>query len=250
MRIRISGRRVALVLLLAVAAAGAPPVAAVAPPHATAGTDPRPAPLPVCRYRDDRTRYARPADWRRTLLDTNLRLPRDYRVPDLVPVSRAGIAGSGRIRAIAIADLRALAAAARRAGNPIAVRSAFRTWEDQAAIFATWVRRSGRAQALRYSARPGHSEHQLGVGIDFMSAGGGAPWAGGDWGSTPAGRWMARNAWRYGWLMSYPPGEERRSCYGYEPWHWRYVGRERARVVRESGLPYRVWLWRTSEGLP
>jgi len=212
-----------LVLVPAVPAA---PVAAIAPPVATTGTDPGPAPLPVCRYRDELTRFTRPADWRRTLLDTNLRLPRDYRVPDLVPVARAGIDGNGRIRRIAVADLRAMAAAARRAGNPIAVRSAFRTWEDQAAIFASWVRRTGRAEALRYSARPGHSEHQLGVGIDFMSAGGGAPWEGGDWGSSPAGRWMARNAWRYGWVMSYPPGEERRSCYGYEPWHWRYDSRQ------------------------
>lgn len=250
MRPRVLRRVLLAAIVLLVPALSAAPAAAVAPPIRAAGTDPAPAPLPVCRYRDDLTRYAAPGDWRRTLLDTNLRLPRGYRVPDVVPVSRAGIAGSGRIRKVAIADLRALAAAARRAGNPIAVRSAFRTWEDQEAIFASWVRRTSRKEALRYSARPGHSEHQLGVGIDFMSAGGGEPWDGPDWGTSPAGLWMARNAWRYGWLMSYPPGEEHRSCYGYEPWHWRYVGRERARIVHASGLPYRVWLWRTSEGLP
>ena len=54
---------------------------------------------------------------------------------------------------------------------------------------------------------------------------------------------MAANAWRYGWLMSYPKGKRKFTCYSYEPWHYRYVGRELARDIHDSGLTPREYLW-------
>ena len=90
---------------------------------------------------------------------------------------------------------------------------------------------------------------QLGVALDLMSAATReAPWAG-DFGSTAAGRWLARHAWEFGWLMSYPEGQTKRTCYGFEPWHFRYVGRAAAARVHAAQVPLRVWLWRTSEGI-
>jgi D-alanyl-D-alanine carboxypeptidase len=55
---------------------------------------------------------------------------------------------------------------------------------------------------------------------------------------------MRDNAWRYGFVMSYPKGASAKSCYDYEPWHYRYVGRDIGREVRLSGLTLREWLWR------
>jgi zinc D-Ala-D-Ala carboxypeptidase len=55
---------------------------------------------------------------------------------------------------------------------------------------------------------------------------------------------MASNAWKYGFVMSYPNGKQALSCYSYEPWHYRYVGRAVAKSVHDSSLTYRVWLWR------
>jgi D-alanyl-D-alanine carboxypeptidase len=111
--------------------------------------------------------------------------------------------------------------------------------------FAYWVRVSGLASALLGSARPGHSEHQLGTTIDVTSLGAGLPWLMWDWGTTSAGRWMRLNAWRYGFVMSYPAkGSPARTCYRYEPWHFRYVGKEMAAAVRASGLTLREYLWR------
>jgi len=204
--------------------------------------------LPACRYRDIRTRFRRTSQWRRTLVDTNLRVGAGYKPHDLVSVSRAGIGGSGRIRRVAIDDLRAMARAARRAGKGIAVRSAFRSYSEQIAVFNGWVARSGYQQALLYSARPGHSEHQLGTAIDFRSSSSAtAPWDYTDWGRTPSGRWMKQNAWRYGWVSSYPAGKRAEVCYAYEPWHWRYVGRPMARQILDSGLTLRKFLWRRFE---
>jgi D-alanyl-D-alanine carboxypeptidase len=204
--------------------------------------------LPACRYRDQATRFAAVTDWQVTLLDTNLKLPRDYEPWDLVSVSRAGIKGSGMVRRRIIEDLAALAAAAREAAKPLAVRSAYRSYDTQVATFASWVRRSGYAQALRFSARPGHSEHQLGTTIDFTTAPG-LPLQT-SFGESPAGKWLARNGWRYGFIMSYAKGQQRVSCYGYEPWHWRYVGPEMARLIEESGQVPRRFLWENSEAAP
>ncbi len=204
--------------------------------------------LPRCEYRDDATRFGATREWRHTLLDTNLRLQRSYEPWDLVSVARAGMAGSGQVRQLMIEDLKALATAARAAGKPLAVRSAYRSYASQEATFAMWARRSGYAQALRFSARAGHSEHQLGTTIDFTTAPG-EPLST-TFGESPAGRWLARQGWQYGFVMSYPKGQQRVSCYGYEPWHWRYVGRDLARRINESGQVPRRFLWENYESLP
>lgn len=107
----------------------------------------------------------------------------------------------------------------------------------------------GYSQALLTSARAGHSEHQLGTAIDFRSSGGSAPWNYTDWGTTAAGRWLAANAWVYGFVMSYPKGAQALTCYSYEPWHYRYVGRGVAKKIHDSKLTSRQWLWMTDTAL-
>jgi zinc D-Ala-D-Ala carboxypeptidase len=204
--------------------------------------------LPACEYKDQLTRFHKVRDWRKTLLDTTLRLRKSYKPWDLVSVSRAGIAGSGLVRKVIIADLRAMAAAARKAGKPLAVRSAYRSYATQVATFNSWVRRSGYQQALKFSARPGHSEHQLGTTVDFTTAPG-VPLST-SFGESPPGKWIARHGWKYGFIMSYPKGRKKASCYGYEPWHWRYVGKKMARAIHESGQVPRRYLWENVESVP
>jgi len=200
--------------------------------------------LPPCRYRDIVTAYHAPADWRRTLVDTTFMVPRTYEPPDLVPVSQAGVAGNGSVRELVIPDLAALAAAARAAGTPIAVESAYRSYIYQVSVFQGSVNQIGYGAALLVSARPGHSEHQLGLAIDFRSGGGAAPWDDGDWAKTPAGAWMKANAWKFGFVMSYPSDTAKpTTCYGYEPWHYRYVGRDVAAAIHTANITTREYLW-------
>ena len=54
---------------------------------------------------------------------------------------------------------------------------------------------------------------------------------------------MKANAWKYGWVMSYPKGKSAKTCYQYEPWHYRYVGRANAKSIHASGLTTRQWIW-------
>ena len=207
--------------------------------------------LPACAYKDIKTRFLSPRHWRKTSVDTRLRVGSGYAPTDLVSVSRAGIAGSGKVRRLVIDDLEAMRKAARKAGTPIAVRSAYRSYQDQVATFAYWVRVSGRQAALKASARPGHSEHQLGTTIDFRSASSTkAPWDYDDWATTGPGGWMKANAWKYGFVMSYPKGKSSVTCYTYEPWHYRYVGRALAERIHDSGLTVREYLWRHYESVP
>lgn len=199
-------------------------------------------PLPACRYDDILTSPRGYDDWAITLVDTILRVPKSYAPPDLVRVVDVGVPGRGKVRQVIAADLVAMSEAAAAAGAPIGIQSAYRSYDEQKQVFAYWVSVHGYERALQLSARPGHSEHQLGITIDVRSD---PPedTLSGSWGATPAGTWMRRHAWEYGFVMSYPKGRMSRTCYDYEPWHFRYVGRELAAEIRASGLTLREYLW-------
>jgi hypothetical protein len=203
--------------------------------------------LPLCpAYDDIRTKYHEYSDWHRTLLDTIYLLPSGYAPLGMADTSKAGFSGGHLVRHRLIDDLKALGTAARAAGARLDIESAYRSYTSQIATFSYWVSAVGYATALRGRARRGHSEHQLGTAIDFKSYGGGTPWmiGGYDWGQTVQGRWLRRHAWRYGFVMSYPPNSFAQACYKYEPWHFRYFGRDIARRIHDSELVPRVWLWR------
>lgn len=188
--------------------------------------------------------HRRYSDWHLTLVDPIFMVPSTYAPGDLRWVGNAGIAGRGYVRSLALADLRAMDRAAKAVGIRLRVVSAYRSYWTQRATFNSWVQKVGWTQALRYSARPGHSEHQLGTSVDLSFVNGLDPWNYADFGATTAGTWLRANAWKYGWVMSYPKGAERLTGYAYEPWHFRYFGRTLAAQQRDSGLVPRYWLWR------
>jgi D-alanyl-D-alanine carboxypeptidase len=202
---------------------------------------------PRCTYSDTTTRLAKTSQWQTTLVDSALRVSSSY-VPPLVPVARAGFGGGFVVRPEVIDDLATLRRDAAAAGAPLAIVSAYRSYGAQISTFNGWVRQSGRSAALLASARPGHSEHQLGTAIDFTTAGGRTPWDYDDWATTTAGAWMAANAASYGFVLSYPDGATAKTCYQYEPWHFRYFGREIAADMAGSGITTRGYLWGHGSG--
>lgn len=208
--------------------------------------------LPACTVEDRRAVLTAYEDFPYTVLDTVFALPSDYAPSDLVPVSSAYPAtydGGGQllVREVVIEDLRAMLAEAEAAGVRLAVQSAYRSYEYQESTFAYWVQRDGYDAALASSARPGHSEHQLGTALDLRSLDGPPAWDLEDWALTEEGAWVAANAHRFGFVMSYPRGSRDVTCYVYEPWHFRYVGREVAQAINDSGLTPREFLWRRPE---
>lgn len=200
--------------------------------------------LPSCQIADSLTKNGRLADWHRAMLDPQYRLSSTHKPRDLRSTAKAGLNSGYSVRRFVIADLKRMAAAARRAGARFSVQSAYRSYASQKSTFARWVRLHGYARALKESARAGHSEHQLGTTLDLRSYRGRAPWDLADWGKTRAGKWLKANAWKYGFVMSYPKGKDAVTCYMYEPWHYRYVGRTLAKQVHASKLTLREFLWR------
>ncbi len=198
-------------------------------------------PLPPCEIGDEATRFTDYADWDQTLLDTNLTLPADYEPPDLVPVTEAGI-GAGddffapgmpaRLRDFVIPDLAAMAEAARADGVTLYALSAYRSYETQRRWFENYVATVSEEGALMYSNRPGHSEHQLGTTMDFAVDDGGL-----------ISDWLLEHAWRFGFVQSYPEGKHAIACIAPESWHFRYMGRQAARHITDSGLTIREVLW-------
>lgn len=179
--------------------------------------------------------------WATAIIDPGRRLPEDYTPSDLVDATEAGFASTDQVRAIIVDDLAALRAAAEANGSPIVMISGYRSFSYQQTLFDRQVIQVGEEEAALRTARPGHSEHQLGTVIDVLDPGVGdlTP----AFAETPAGQWLAANAHEYGFVVSYPDGARDTSCYEFEPWHLRYVGRERAAEIHESGLTPREWMW-------
>jgi len=118
------------------------------------------------------------------------------------------------------------------------VNSAYRSYGVQEQTFNQWVQSSGLAYAERTSARAGHSEHQLGTTADVGYPG---HFLEGFTGTAEA-TWLAANSWKYGFIISYPNGKEDITGYAYEPWHIRYLGKEAAKSVHDSGLTLHEYL--------
>jgi D-alanyl-D-alanine carboxypeptidase len=185
-----------------------------------------PAGLPACQTAEIPAPHAGYDEWADTLLDPANALPADYEPPDLEVVELAS--GPVRLRWFVIPDLEALLDAAASDGAPLTINSSYRSFAKQAALFRDLTANQGSGYASEFAARPGHSEHQLGTAVDL---------GGGD-------DWLAANAWRYGFVMSYPSSRSPTwTCYGSEPWHYRYFGRQRAAAIHASGLSPREWLW-------
>ena len=165
------------------------------------------------------------------------RLASDWEPSDLVAIPRRYMMPEreGQIRRKALRPLKKMLKAARRRGFRLGVRSAYRSFHTQCITYESKIRRYGRKHAARYSAKPGHSQHQLGTTVDISSPR--LNWElTGKLAKRRDGRWLAKNSWRYGFVLSYPKNRERATGYAFEPWHFRYVGKEIAKKIFASGL--------------
>lgn len=137
------------------------------------------------------------------------------------------------------AAFKEMQSAAWNEGLNIWIASGYRSYEYQSGLYERYVNRSGKAEADRYSARPGHSEHQTGLAFDLNSIDD-------SFADTAEGKWVAEHCHEYGFIIRYPKGAEDITGYIYEPWHIRYLGKEIAEKVYNSGLTLEEYLGITS----
>jgi D-alanyl-D-alanine carboxypeptidase len=163
------------------------------------------------------------------LVDKKNPLPEAYEPPDLVPLDDYPLSVSRndlRLRKAVIEAVLELDAAAKADGVSLLFSSAFRSYAYQAALFARYSAEMGKAEASRVSARAGTSQHQLGTVVDLGSIDD-------SFASTKAGVWMAANAGRFGFSLSFPQGMEEVTGYVWESWHYRYITKPGTTLERE-----------------
>ena len=128
------------------------------------------------------------------------------------------------------AELLKLLAAMQQAGFPISDHySGFRSYETQTQLYQNYVNKDGKAEADRYSARPGYSEHQTGLAFDLIETNGDLVT------EEKVAQWLLDHAADYGFVVRYLKGKEKETGYMAEEWHLRYVGKE-AKEIAASGL--------------
>ncbi len=155
----------------------------------------------------------------------------DYEPDDLIELPR-GYATWGSLRREACEAYVAMADAAKEAGCPILCNSPYRSYIKQQSLYNDYANRYSPDLADTYSARPGFSEHQTGLCVDITAED--AEYTSFD--ETDAFRWMLAHAHEYGFILRYGEGAEYVTGYIYEPWHYRYVGREAAEFIRSHDL--------------
>lgn len=164
------------------------------------------------------------------LIDKKHAVGSDYVPRDLIPVKGNELWNVSRndlsLRPEAYAALEDLSRAALNDGIKLLVSSTYRSYQYQEGLFNRYVKQDGLELAERYSARPGTSQHQLGVAIDFGSITD-------DWGDTKMGKWVYDHAADFGWSLSFPQGYEDVTGYMWECWHFRYIGKEACRFQKK-----------------
>ncbi len=176
-------------------------------------------------------------DWRLVLINKQHSIPEDY------TFTLGTIAGQMQCDERILDDLRAMLQAARDEGVKLNVCSPYRSPERQVMLFERKIKRY-MARGMSYMEAyqlasqavtvPGNSEHEIGLALDIVCDTYKTLDAG--FGDTDAGKWLAANSYRYGFILRYPEGKEYVTGIEYEPWHFRYVGVEAATVITEQGI--------------
>ncbi len=146
-----------------------------------------------------------------------------------------------KLREVAANAIDKLISAAKKDGIEIQTVSCYRTISYQKGLFKRYAAKDGEKKAAMYSSRPGHSEHHTGLCADVSSPSMNYG-LGTSYGNTKEGKWIAKNAHKYGFIVRYPKGKKDITGYSYEPWHIRYLGVPLATYLKETGLCYEEFI--------
>ena len=125
-------------------------------------------------------------------------------------------------------------------GIDLWIQSGFRSYNTQDNLYNYYVSLDGEEEADTYSARAGHSEHQSGLAADLNSTDV-------SFNNTKEAEWIRKNCYKYGFIIRYPEDKQDSTGYIYESWHIRYVGKEWARKITDSGKSLEEYFGITSK---
>ena len=166
------------------------------------------------------------------LVNKYYKLPSNYEPDDLVTIESNY--GHYEIRSVAYENMKKMIDDASKEGMHLYAASPYRSYQTQYGLYNSYASSDGYANADRYSARAGHSEHQTGLAIDFITPGGSL----GSFVNSMEYSWMLDNCYKYGFILRYTYGKEHITGYVYEPWHYRYVGVDVATKIHEKDITF------------
>lgn len=140
-----------------------------------------------------------------------------------------------RLNAEVYRNFKLMQAAALKQGFEIFVDSSYRTYAYQETVFNSVAVEKGLDHALQYVAPPGGSEHQTGLAFDVIFRRNGEMIEE-QLETDPEIIWLYENSYKYGFILRYPKGKEKITGFNYEPWHFRYVGKELALELHEKDI--------------
>lgn len=149
-------------------------------------------------------------------------------IPDLVSLDGYG---GGQMERVAAKNFKEMSNDAKKDGIKIYNVSGYRSYNTQKNLYNGYVSRNGQKKADTFSARAGTSEHQTGLATDVNLVSD-------SFANTKQYQWLIKNSYKYGFILRYPKGKEFITGYKYEPWHYRYVGKDVAKVIYEKNITY------------
>lgn len=157
-------------------------------------------------------------------------------VPSNLVVPSMPYAGGHQLRSDAAAALARMASASYAEGaGRVGIDTAYRSYATQKALYDKYLALRGRTWTDTWYLRPGYSEHQTGLTVDLLPIGRSNCTINDCIDETPQGVWLARNAWRFGFILRYEKGRTSTTGVGFEPWHFRFVGAPLAKGYRDGG---------------
>ncbi len=161
--------------------------------------------------------------------------PSQLTVPN-VPLRSNITAIEKQVSSVIVPALEDMVASAKQQGVLINLQSGYRSYELQQSLYNYYVQTQGQTQVDMYSAKPGYSEHQTGLAVDLGDINNPSCDLQDCFASTAAGKWLAANAYKFGFILRYPDNKQNITGYGYEPWHFRYVGVMLAEQMKEKNI--------------
>ena len=135
----------------------------------------------------------------------------------------------------------------KKKGYEIDIESGYRPYEEQELIFKKIKEEKGLEHTLKYVAKPGYSEHQTGLALDFCLNENNQFYVDFEMTNHPVLNLVASSAFKFGFIIRYPKGKEKLTGYGYEPWHLRYVGKKAALDIYKNNLTLEEYLERKKD---
>lgn len=162
------------------------------------------------------------------------KLGENHEFTNLENISLMYAYSNNRLQEEAVTNFVRMARAAKEEGLKIIANSSYRSYEEQDNIYNSFLKKHGTEYAEEYSAHAGYSEHETGLAVDIDAYQSSAD----DFENSNEYAWLLENSYKYGYILRYPKDKEIITGYSYEPWHYRYVGIDAAKVIHDEDITF------------